>query len=132
MTDLQSTEELIAGAASGYQPPTIRIAATYPMRTIGDVESLPDGHPDNVEIEINAPSLHDSKLDVGQFVTQVVASLFRYAAIPPAVEAHAAGHHYGITPLGNRITMTDCSGGGTWMPDTSSTWVPNNGTGEVA
>lgn len=65
-----------------YQPPTLRIAATYSAPDSG----LPAGHPDNVEIELNLPSLDDAEdLHLSEFVTAIVSSLFRYGTEPPSI-----------------------------------------------
>lgn len=95
-----------------WTPPTLRIAATYPVPKVGEVDVPVAGHPDNVEIEINLPAAWQNAAGLsvnfaGQsgdqtaadFIAALVSSLFRHAAVAPEVTVEHAPAMAGTTHL---------------------------------
>jgi hypothetical protein len=58
-----------------YVPAPVRIAATYAVPKVGESTSPVDGHPDNVEIELNVDTTDLDQLT--SLVERTIASLFR-------------------------------------------------------
>lgn len=113
-----------------YTPPTLRIAATYPNRQIGDYAGLPDGHPDNVEVEIN---LNDRAALTGEhvgaeFITALIGALFRYAAETPEIsvtQTFAQGGPLTSMPAaGDQVLATFAQRHQSSWPATTTTTAP--------
>lgn len=109
----------------GYTAPTLRIAATYAVPQDGEVTSPVEGHPDNIEIELNLDHHPGEELTAG-FITEIVASLFRHApaGVTPSVNVEAPAGTY---TLPGALTSTAWGASGP-----SATGTTTGATTEVA
>lgn len=90
------TEPTQAHQQYAYTPPTLRIAATYPVPQVGEATAPAPGWPDNVEVEFHASHPDHADIDAG-FVTAVIQSLFRAPAVPDeVVVTDAAGEQSSV------------------------------------